>query len=39
LHLGDQDNATALNYLRIVTTRMQEAATNEISTKLSFPTR
>jgi len=31
------DNAIARSYLQIVTRRLQEAATNEISAKLSFP--
>ena len=39
LHLEGLDNPTAQNYLQIVRNRMQEAATNEISAKLNFPTR
>jgi O-antigen ligase len=37
LRLQGKDNDIARNYLQIVNSRMQEAATNEISTKLSFP--
>jgi tetratricopeptide (TPR) repeat protein len=33
----ERDNATARSYLQIVTSRMQEAATNEISARLNFP--
>jgi len=33
----DWESATAKNYLRIVTSRLQEAATNEISAKLNIP--
>jgi tetratricopeptide (TPR) repeat protein len=39
LRLEGADNPTAWNYLKIVNSRMLEAATNEISAKLSFPTR
>jgi len=35
--LEGQDNPIALNYLKIVNDRMLEAATNEISAKLAFP--
>ena len=37
LHLEWDGNAIARNYLQIVNNRMLEAATNEISAKLSFP--
>ena len=37
LRLEWQDNPIARNYLQIVNSRMLEAATNEISAKLSFP--
>jgi tetratricopeptide (TPR) repeat protein len=33
----ERNNAIARNYLQIVTSRMQEAATNEISARLNFP--
>jgi O-antigen ligase len=36
--VGQQENPTAWNYLKIVNNRMQEAATNEIGAKLDFPT-
>ena len=36
LQLERQDNNIARNYLRIVNSRMLEAATNEISAKLNF---
>jgi len=37
LRLEDNDNAVARNYLQIINNRMLEAATNEISAKLSIP--
>ncbi len=37
LRLDGKNNAIARNYLQIVTTRLMEAATNEISAKLIFP--
>ena len=37
LRLEGQDNPIARNYLQIVKARLLEAATNEISAKLSFP--
>ena len=39
LHLEWRENSTAVNYLSIVNRQMLEAATNEISAKLSFPAR
>jgi O-antigen ligase len=39
IRLQDQYNAMARSYLPIVTARMLEAATNEISAKLNFPSR
>jgi O-antigen ligase len=35
----EPDNPIARNYLQIVNTRMQEAATNEMSARLSFPSQ
>jgi O-antigen ligase len=39
LRLQGENNAIARSYLPIVTARMLEAATNEISAKLSFPSQ
>jgi O-antigen ligase len=35
----DRDNPVARNYLQIVNSRMQEAATNEMSARLNFPSQ
>jgi tetratricopeptide (TPR) repeat protein len=37
LHIQRQNNHVAGNYLQIVNNRMLEAATNEISAKINFP--
>ena len=39
LRLEGQDNYIARNFLQVAQSRLQEAATNEISAKLNFPTR
>jgi O-antigen ligase len=39
LHLQGQNNPIARNYLPIVNNRMLEAATNDITAKLSFPSQ
>ena len=38
-HLEGPGNPTAWNYLKIVHNQMLEAATNDVSAKLIFPTR
>jgi Flp pilus assembly protein TadD len=39
LRLEGENNFIARNYLPIVQSRLREAATNEMSAKLTFPTR